>query len=125
MLGFCSIIREENDIKVKNAMLDYTTDMMEDAQDFGWPSAKWAHAVILCRMEKGMVNWLMSDKLDILNRAHIEKVITNPSTLKGPKLRWTAKVCPANFSKQVNVHTKMIIPLVVNCTSIFVPIVPP
>ena len=44
MSGFCPIIREESDVKVKNAMLEYMTDIMEDAQDFGWPSAKGAHA---------------------------------------------------------------------------------
>ena len=47
MSGFCSIIREESDVKVKNAMLDYVTDLMEDAQDFGCPSAKGAHVLIL------------------------------------------------------------------------------
>ena len=51
MSSFCSIIREEKDIQIKNAMLDYMADIMEDAQDFGWPSAKGAHALILCRME--------------------------------------------------------------------------
>ena len=34
-------------MKVKNTMLDYMTDIMEDVQDFGWPSAKGAHALIL------------------------------------------------------------------------------
>ena len=39
MAGFCSIMREEKDIKVKNAMLEYLTEIMEDAQDFSWTSA--------------------------------------------------------------------------------------
>ena len=60
-------------------MLEYITDIMEDAQDFGWPSAKGAHALILCRMEEGKVNWLMSQKLDRLRRAHAQKIMTNPS----------------------------------------------
>ena len=75
MSGFFSSIREEKDIKIKNVMLDYT-DIMEDAQDFGWQSAKGAQALILCRMEEGKVNWLMSDKLDRLKRAHAQKVMT-------------------------------------------------
>ena len=95
--GFCSIIRGENDTKIKNAMLDYLTDIIEDAQDFGWPAAKCAHALILCRMEEGKVNWLMSDKLDRLRRAHPQKVMTNPS-----KAKWTVKVYPVNSFKQVN-----------------------
>ena len=40
MSGFCSIIREEKHTKIKIAMLDYMTDIMEDAQDCGWSSAK-------------------------------------------------------------------------------------
>ena len=60
MSGFCSIIREKNSIRVKNAMLDYRTDIMDNAQDFGWPSAKGAHTLILCRMEEGkLVKWLL------------------------------------------------------------------
>ena len=39
MAGFCTINREETNIQLKNAMLEYITDTMEDAQDFGWTSA--------------------------------------------------------------------------------------
>ena len=52
--------------------------------DFGWPSARGAHALILCRMEEGKVNWLMSEKLDRLRRAHAKKIVTNSSTLHSP-----------------------------------------
>ena len=80
MSGFCTIIPEESDVKIKNAMLDYVTGLIEDAQDFGWPSIKGAHALILCYMEDGKFNWLMSEKLDRLRRAHAKKIMTNPST---------------------------------------------
>ena len=80
MAGFCAIIREEKSTKVKNAMLEYMSDVMEDAQDFGWASAKGAHALILCRMEEGKVDWLKSDKLDRLRRAHAQKVVTSNSS---------------------------------------------
>ena len=49
--GLCNIIREEKNVKTKNCMLAYMTEIMEDAQDFGWASAKGAHALLLCRME--------------------------------------------------------------------------
>ena len=55
-------------------MLDYMTNIMEDAKDFGWVSANDAHVFsILCRMEKGKVNLLMSEKTR-LKRAHDQKV---------------------------------------------------
>ena len=61
-------------------MVDYVTDLIEDAQDFGWPSAKGARALILCRMEEGKVNWFMSEMLDRLRKAHVQKIVTNHST---------------------------------------------
>ena len=73
MAGFCSIIREEKSTKVQNTMLQYMTDIMEDAQDFGWNAAKGAHPLILCRMEEGKVDWLISEMLDRLRRAHAKK----------------------------------------------------
>ena len=60
------------------------TDIMEDAQDFGWASAKGAHTLLLCRMEEGKVDWHMTEKIDVIRRAHAQKVVTNPS-LKGKK----------------------------------------
>ena len=38
--GFCNIVKEECDPKTKNQMLEYISDLMDDAQDFGWNSAK-------------------------------------------------------------------------------------
>ena len=73
--GFCAIIKNEKNVNTKNQMLDYMSELMEDAQDFGWPSAKGAHAVLLCRMEEGKVNWNMTEKIDRIRRAHAQKVI--------------------------------------------------
>ena len=73
--GFCAIIKDEKNVNTKNQMLDYMSELMDDAQDFGWPSAKGAHAVLLCRMEEGKVNWSMTDKIDRIRRAHAQKVI--------------------------------------------------
>ena len=70
--GLCNIIREETNVKTKNFMLDYMTEIMEDAQDFGWASAKGAHALLLCRMEEGKVEWHMTEKIDRIRRAHAQ-----------------------------------------------------
>ena len=72
-------------MKEKIVMMDYMTDIKEDAQDFGWLFAKGVHALILFRMEEGKVNWLMSDKLDRFRRAHDQKVMTNPVYSQGTK----------------------------------------
>ena len=83
--GMCAIIREEKQTKVRNAMLEYVSDIMEDAQDFGWASAKGAHALILCKMEEGKVDWSMTEKIDTLRQAQAQKIVVNPSTSQGKK----------------------------------------
>ena len=45
-------MRDENDVKTRNNMLNYMADLMEDCHDFGWQSAKGAHAVVVCQMEE-------------------------------------------------------------------------
>ena len=41
--GFTMIAREENNIQIKNAMLDYLSELMEDANDFSWQCTKASH----------------------------------------------------------------------------------
>ena len=45
-------------------MLEYLSEIMEDANDFSWQSAKASHAVLLCRMEEEKVEWHETHKLD-------------------------------------------------------------
>ena len=54
---------------------------MEDANDFSWQAAKASHAVMLCRMEEGKVEWHETHKLD--------RIGTKPR----PQ-RWEARVLP-------------------------------
>ena len=105
-------------------MLGYVTDLMEDAQDFGWPSAKGAHALILCRMEEGKVNWLMSDKLDRLRRVYAQKIVINPSTTHPSRghMDIQGMICKVF---QTGKYKKVTTQLMASCTPIFVLIVSP
>ena len=62
--GFATIIRDESDLSVKNKMLEYLSDIMEDSHDFGWASVKGSHAVLLCKMEEGRITWEETNKID-------------------------------------------------------------
>ena len=53
MAGFCRTMRDQSDTKIREHMLDYVIQLLEDAQDFSWSAAKASHAVLLCRMEQG------------------------------------------------------------------------
>ena len=58
-------------IKVsEKKMLYYLCDLMEDAKDFLWASAKASHAVLLCEMERGTVDWSNTPCIDRIHRAH-------------------------------------------------------
>ena len=69
---FAMIAREESSVDAKNAMLDYQNEIMEHANDFSWQSAKASHAVLLCRMEEGKVEWSETTKIDRIRRAHAQ-----------------------------------------------------
>ena len=68
--GFCRNILEEKSGKRKDLMISYLGDLMEDATDFSWQGAKAAHAVLLCEMERGSLQWENTDRLDRICRAH-------------------------------------------------------
>ena len=71
--GFIKNVLEEKSEKIREKMLSYFADLMEDATDFSWANAKAANAVILCEMERGRLTWEDSDRLDRLRRAHAQK----------------------------------------------------
>ena len=78
--GFATIIKDEKDPKIKQNMLEYLSEIMEDSHDFGWGAAKGAHAVLLCKMEEGRLDWSDSTKIDRVRHAYAHKVqYTNPS----------------------------------------------
>ena len=72
--GFAMIAREEVNVDTKNAMLDYLREIMEDANNFSWQSAKASHAVLLCKMEEGKVDWSETTKIDRIRRAHAQRL---------------------------------------------------
>ena len=57
-------IQEEKSEQSQSAMLDYLGNLMEDALDFSWDSAKACHAILLTNMETDRVSWVKTDKVD-------------------------------------------------------------
>ena len=94
--GFCSIIKDEVNVQTKNNMLSYVADLMEDCHDFGWQSAKGAHAVVLCHMEENKVSWEETNKLDRLRRVHAQRK-QNPNVSLGRKFKSKDKGVPCRF----------------------------
>ena len=92
--GFSQIIREQNDPIVKNQMLDYMSDLMEDSHDFGWQAAKGCLAVLLVKMEEGKVVWGDTNKIDRIRRAHAQKVQSIQGSGSGSKKNLKSKTPP-------------------------------
>ena len=85
MAGFCRTMRDQSDTKIREHMLDYVIQLLEDAQDFSWSAAKASHAVLLCRMEQGEISgWADCDKIERIRRAHAQRHVTAPPE-KGKK----------------------------------------
>ena len=96
--GFRSNILEEKSGKCKDLMVAYLGDLMEDATDFTWHWAKAAHAVLLCEMERGSLQWEDTDRLDRISRAHAQKYIlaNKPNWVRGEKKPWFCKSYQTN-----------------------------
>ena len=50
LLGFLRIRQEEEDPKVKENMIEYLTELTQNACDYSWDAAKGVHSVLLHRM---------------------------------------------------------------------------
>ena len=57
MLGFLRICQEEQDASIRENMVEYLTELLQDACDYSWESAKGAHSVLLHHMQDAVVNW--------------------------------------------------------------------
>ena len=75
--GFCRNVLEERDRGRKDIMISYLSDSMEDATDFSWQGTKAAHALLLCEMERGSLQWKDADRIDRIRRAHAQKHVPN------------------------------------------------
>ena len=68
---------------VREHMLDYVIDLLDDATDFSWASAKTSHAVLLCRMEQGEIkSWSETEKIDRVLRVHAQRHSSAQSTVQ-------------------------------------------
>ena len=97
--GYCPILREERDKKIKDHMLDYQViSLMDDAHDFSWDAAMASHAVLLCRMEQGEVkSYSETDKLDRIRQANAQRHVTPPVDANNSQKRITSKVVNCTY----------------------------
>ena len=78
--GFARNFLEEKNNKTRENMLNYLSDLMEDATDFSWQAVKASHAVLLCDMERGAVFWDDTYCIDRI-RAHAQSTCKTLTSL--------------------------------------------
>ena len=125
MSGFCRNVREEQNQGIKDCMLDYVINLLDDAQDFSWSSAKASHAVLLCRMEQGKIGgWSeVEEKIDRVQRAHAQHHGT-PQAVQNVKNYDKNQKFPAKFTlcvylTRMRVDKRKIIRIGAFCTGTF------
>ena len=107
--GFTKNILEQKDEKTRESMVRYLSELMEDATDFSWSNAKVEHAVLLCDMERGILNWGYTEKIDRIRLADAKKHQNSKQSWGKPtfdnKKPWFCKQYQTNectFSKDHN-----------------------
>ena len=89
--------RDEKEQNVKQCMLDYLAEIMDDSHDFGWKTAKGAYAVLFCRIEEGRVTWQETDKIDRIRRASAQKVKYVASGLNSRRINGIDSPTPCRY----------------------------
>ena len=87
LLGFMRIRQEEQDPVIKENMSDYVTELLQDACDYGWESAKGAHSVLLHRMQDGVLTWHNVKEIKKIRKRYAHTVANATSSDKNKMLK--------------------------------------
>ena len=90
LLGFLRIRQEEQDPQVKENMIEYLTELAQDACDYSWDAAKGAHSVLLHRMGDGVLNWANLKDIQKIRKRYAQTT----SAQSGPDKSKSLKVLP-------------------------------
>ena len=71
--GFVKRVLDKKDTKCKERMHTYLCELMEDANDFSWSSAKVSHTVLLCKMGRGALDWTDTNCINCICCAHAQR----------------------------------------------------
>ena len=63
LLGFLRIRQGEEDPIIRENMIDYLTELIQDSCDFSWEGTKGAHYVLLQRMMDNRLDWTQLDQV--------------------------------------------------------------
>ena len=76
MLGYLRLRQEETDVNICEHMIEYLTELMQDACDYSWESAKGAHSVLLHRMADRVVDWDQVKEVQKIRKCYAQTTAT-------------------------------------------------
>ena len=57
-------------------MIEYLTELIQNACDYSWESAKGAHSVLLLRMADGVMNWGQVKEIQKIRKCYAQTTAT-------------------------------------------------
>ena len=116
MSGFATIIRDESDLSIKNKMLKYLAEIMEDSHDFGWAAVKGSQCYCVRWRRGGLRGMKPKRSTGSAELTHIglplylkELIVTKN---RSPKIN----PCHVGIIRKILALIRLIMTLVVDCT---------
>ena len=57
VLGFLRSVQEDQDPYLRSNIVEYLTELFQNACDHSWQVAKGAHLVVMTKMKEGLITW--------------------------------------------------------------------
>ena len=106
--GFTCNILDEKNLNKREWLLMYMSELMPDSTDFSWQNTKVAHAVLCCELEREMVMWDDTDRIDYIRHMLVQKhTVLNSKTwhkIDNAKKPWFCKFFQNGKSQFVKDH---------------------
>ena len=72
VLGFLRSVQEEQDPYLRSNMVEYLTELFQDACDHSWQATKGAHLVVMTKMEEGLITWRDLKKVNKARKTYVK-----------------------------------------------------
>ena len=79
--GFSRCVLEEKDPAICTHMLAYQGNLMQDALELSWPTAKQAHAAVLMEIKCAQASWRDQSKIDCIRQRFTQRVIKSTQSV--------------------------------------------
>ena len=84
-LGFLHMRQDESDINKGENMIDYVTELMQDAVDYSWEAAKGSHFVLHTKLAEGNINWGEIEKIHKMRERYAQTNSQSSNAGQKPK----------------------------------------